>query len=326
MAWVDRVPVPLRRFARRLQPFARAFELWSDVDGMRMSAAMSFYGILSLAPLLLAIVGMLGWWVDREVLERQLIEQLGAIVGPGGAGLLAQALHSAKQPAEGIAASVAGFLVLLFGATGVFGELQNAFERVWAAGGGPLPKQNWKHTARLRLRGVGYVLVLGFLLLVSLMVSTLLNVFQGWAGSGLSLEALLRVLNEIAAFVICTALFVGLMRMSGGRKPRIRFLLAGAFAGAILFTLGRQLLTFYLSTAAVVSAYGAAGSLIVLLMWIYFSSAVLLFGASFARALQEHALTRKKGAALGQHQREGGGDAHRQQQDEAPTVTRIARP
>lgn len=282
------VPQWARNAARPVKPIYRASQLWSEAGGMRMAAAMSFYGILSLAPLLLAIVGMLGWWMDRQVLEENLLRQLGSIVGEQGAGVLKEALSSAKEPAEGIAASVVGFLVLLFGATGVFGELQDAFEQVWSHGRGKLPKAPFWRVATLRLRGIGYILVFGFLLLVSLVISTLLNLFSGWAGNWLPVEILVRVLSEVVAFVICAALFVGLMRLSSGPKPRTRYIVVGAFVGAILFTIGRQLMAAYLSSAAVVSAYGAAGSLIVLLMWIYFSSAVLLFGAGCARALEEH--------------------------------------
>lgn len=287
MAWKDHLPQWLRRAGRPLAPLLRAAQLWNAAGGMRMSAAMSFYGILSLAPLLLAIVAMLGWWLDRDLLEKGLLSQLGGIIGQQGAGVLAEALQSAKEPSEGITATVAGLVVLLFGATGVFGELQEAFEEVWSQGGERAAKPGFWRLASLRLRGLGYVMVFGFLLLVSLVVTTLLNMFAGWAGSTFALETLVRVLNEVLGFVVCAALFLGLMRLSAGPKPPMRYLLVGAFIGAILFTLGRQLLAFYLSTAAVVSAYGAAGSLIVLLMWIYFSSAVLLFGAACARSLQE---------------------------------------
>ena len=159
MAFIDRVPAPLKNLAERLRPLSRAFTLWSGAGGMRMSAAMSFYGILSLAPLLLAIVAMLGWWVDRELLEKGLLSQLGSIMGEQGANVIEEALKSAKEPAEGIAASIIGFIVLLFGATGVFGELQNAFELVWSQGRGTPPKQNWRHTASLRLRGLGPLLM-----------------------------------------------------------------------------------------------------------------------------------------------------------------------
>lgn len=270
-----------------VRPLMRAASLWSDAGGMRMSAAMSFYGILSLAPLLIVVVAVLGWWMDRSVLEQGLVTQIATIVGEQGGALIKDALASAKEPSEGIAATLIGFAVLLFGATGVFGELQEAFERLWMQGSADVPKQKWWHSASLRLRGVAYVLAFGFLLLVSLAISTVLNIFSGWAGGWFAFEQLLRVVNEVVAFLICAALFVALMRMSAGPKPRLRFLVIGAFVGATLFTVGRQTLAAYLSTAAVVSAYGAAGSLIVLLMWIYFSSAVLLFAAGCAKALEQ---------------------------------------
>ena len=107
------------------------------------------------------------------------------------------------------------------------------------------------------------------------------------------LEIAARVINEVLGLLVGTLLFVGLMRLSGGPKPKVRFLVFGAAVGALLFTVGRQLMALYLSSAAVVSAYGAAGSLIVLLMWIYFSSAVLLLGAACARAIEEHVADRQ---------------------------------
>lgn len=286
MDWTAWIPAPLRRAAQPARPLLQAFRLWSDSGGMRMSAAMSFYGVLSLAPLLLVMVALLGWWMDKQLLTDTLVAQAGALVGPQGAGVVAQALASAKAPGEGIVATAIGFGILLFGATGVFGELQDAFSRVWNEGAAP-DRPGWLHTASLRLRGIAYILAFGFLLVASLVVATLLDVFSGWLGDYLVLEALLRVLNEAVSFGLCTALFVSLMRLSAGRKPRLRYLVFGAAMGAILFSLGRQLLAWYLSTAAVVSAYGAAGSLVVVLLWIYFSSAVLLFSASCAKAAED---------------------------------------
>lgn len=294
MALTDHIPTRLKRAAKPLAPLARAFSLWSAAGGMRMSAAMSFYGILSLAPLLLAIVAILGWWMDRKVLEKGLLDQIGSVIGPQGTALLAQAMQSAQEPSQGVVASIIGFVVLLFGATGVFGELQDAFELVWSQGRKDAAKQGWRHTAGMRLRGIGYILVFGFLLLVSLVFSTLLSLFSGWMGTHPTMEIAMRILNEVVALVIGVGLFAGLMRLSGGPKPRTRFLLFGACVGAILFTIGRQLMALYLSSAAVVSAYGAAGSLIVLLMWIYFSSAVLLFGASCAQAMEEFVAAKDK--------------------------------
>ena len=273
-----------------LQPFWRALQLWLDADGLRMSAAMSFYGMLSLAPLLLLVVGVLGWWMDRTYLESNLIAQVQSVMGQQVAEVVRQALASAQEPSEGRLASLAGFAVLISGATGVFVELQGALEHLWRGKSPAPPQAAWWRMASLRLRGLAYVLALGFLLLVSLALSTLIHLFSSWAGSRHALAPLaptMQVLNEAVAFGFAVGLFVGLMRIGAGPKPPLRYLVAGAVVGAMLFTVGKQLLAWYLSTAAVVSAYGAAGSLVVLLMWIYFSSAVLLFSASCARALNE---------------------------------------
>ncbi|MDQ6880868.1 MAG: YihY/virulence factor BrkB family protein [Pseudomonadota bacterium] len=266
------------------RPLWRAVNQWMEADGLRMSAAMSFYGILSLAPLLVLLVA-----VDRSYIESSLLEQIRGVIGEQGAKLVQQALTSAQQPSEGITASLLAFGLLLSGATGVFAELQNAFERLWREGSGQAPKQKWWYSATLRLRGVAYILALGFLLLVSLAVSTFSALLSGWAGHYLPLEKVIWVVNESVSVAFCVALFLALMRMSSGPKPALRFLVMGSVAGAILFQLGKYLMAYYLSTAAVVSAYGAAGSLVVILMWIYFSSGVLLLAASMARAWADEA-------------------------------------
>ena len=258
---------------------------------------MSFYGILSLAPLLVLMVAVLGWWLDRTYVETSLVNQISSVVGAQGAEVVKQAIASAQQPSEGIAASLIAFILLMSGATGVFSELQDAFERLWRQGSGNAPKQKWWYGATLRLRGVAYILAFGFLLLVSLVVSTGLELVSTWVGGLLPAEALGlafgAVLNEVVSFAFCVGLFVALMRMSAGPKPALRYLVMGAAAGAVLFALGKYLIALYLSTAAVVSAYGAAGSLVVILMWIYFSSAVLLLSASIARAWADEAVVIK---------------------------------
>ncbi|MFY3383938.1 YihY/virulence factor BrkB family protein [Paracidovorax sp. MALMAid1276] len=275
---------------RPLVPFGRAVQLWLDAEGLRMSAAMSFYGMLSLAPLLLLLVGVLGWWMDRSYLETSLIAQVQSVMGQQVADVVRQALVSAQEPSEGRLASLVGFVVLMSGATGVFVELQSALSQLWRGDGPVQQRAAWWRMASLRLRGLAYVLALGFLLLVSLAMSTVINLLASWAGSHLAILPLapaLQVVNEAVAFGFAVALFVGLMRIGVGPKPPLRCIVGGAVVGATLFTVGKQLLAWYLSTAAVVSAYGAAGSLVVLLMWIFFSSAVLLFSASCARAFQE---------------------------------------
>lgn len=276
------------------RPMWRAVSQWLDADGLRMSAAMSFYGILSLAPLLVLMVAVLGWWLDRTYVETSLVNQISSVVGAQGAEVVKQAIASAQQPSEGITASLIAFILLISGATGVFSELQNAFERLWRQGSGNAPRQKWWYGATLRLRGIAYILAFGFLLLVSLVVSTALGLVSTWVGDLVPAEALGlafgAVLNEVVSFAFCVSLFVALMRMSAGPKPALRYLMMGAAAGATLFALGKYLMALYLSTAAVVSAYGAAGSLVVILIWIYFSSAVLLLSASIARAWADEAV------------------------------------
>lgn len=272
-----------------LRPLWKALQQWLDADGLRMSAAMSFYGILSLAPLLVLLVAVLGWWLDRSYVETSLVDQIRSVVGEQGAQVVQQAISSAREPSQGITASLFAFVLLLSGATGVFAELQDAFERLWRQGSGQVPAQKWWYSASLRLRGVAYILAFGFLLLVSLVVSTALGLLSSWAGSYLPVERIAFVINELVSFSFCCGLFVALMRMSSGPKPALRYLVMGASAGAMLFSLGKHLMAYYLSTAAVVSAYGAAGSLVVILMWIYFSSAVLLLAASVARAWADEA-------------------------------------
>ena len=278
------------KLARRIYiPLWKAVQQWLDADGLRMSAAMSFYGILSLAPLLVLMVAVLGWWLERAYIETSLVSQFSSVIGKQGAEVVQQAIASAQAPSEGSAASVIAFVLLLSGATGVFAELQDAFERLWRQGSGQTPTQKWWYSATLRLRGVAYILAFGFLLLVSLVVSTGLGLVSTWAGSYLPIEKVAFGINEVISFVFCVALFVALMRMSAGPKPSLRFLVMGASAGAVLFAVGKHLMALYLSTAAVVSAYGAAGSLVVILLWIYFSSAVLLLSASMARAWRDAA-------------------------------------
>ena len=256
---------------------------------------MSFYGILSLAPLLLAVVGLLGWWLDRSYVENTLISQVQAVVGERAAQVIQGALSSAQNSGEGTLASVLGLVMMLSGATGVFVELQASLDKLWSMGEEPVPQTRaaWWSMAVSRLRGLSYVAGLGFLLLVSMLLSTAIQMVTKWASDELQLVPmgpLLGLVNELVSLGISVLLFLGLMRMGAGIKPSMRYLLMGAMTGAVLFTLGKQGLAWYLSTAAVVSAYGAAGSLVVVLMWFYFTSAILLFSAATAKACSKAGL------------------------------------
>ena len=263
----------------------QAVQAWLKADGLRMSAAMSFYAMLSLAPLLILVVAMLGWWLDRSVIESSVIAQVQAVTGERTANLVQQALNSATTKSEGIIATIIAFGVLLSAATGVFVALQDSLKVIW---GHPREAElPWWWALVLRLRGVGYMLVFGALLILSLIMSTVLLVLNRWLSDYVSYPLFWSGLNEVVSFIFITLLFCGMMRISDGSKPRLRYLMVGSAIGAALFALGRHYMTVYLSGAAVVSAYGAAGSLVALLMWIYFTSAILLLSASCAKALSD---------------------------------------
>ena len=281
-----------KRWLSPFQPLMDAVQLWLSADGLRMSAAMSFYGMLSMAPLLLLVVGVLGWWLDRSYVESTLIGHIQSVVGERAAQVMQGAMSSAKNSSEGWFASIVALVTLLSGATGVFVELQTSLEKIWRYGTAPEPDDRaaWWSVAISRLRGLSYVMGLGFLLLVSMVLSTVIQIVTKWAGNQFQFQgmgAMISVVNEVVSFLVEVLLFLGLMRFGSGPKPSLRYLLTGAVMGAALFTLGKQGMAFYLSTAAVVSAYGAAGSLVVLLMWIYFTAAILLFSAALAKALSD---------------------------------------
>ena len=272
-----------------MQPVIDAVQLWLQADGLRMSAAMSFYGMLSLAPLLLAVVGLLGWWMDRSYVESTLIEQVQSVVGERAAQVIRGALASAQNSDQGSIASILGLIMMLSGATGVFVELQASLDKLWSMGEEARPQNNrpWWGMAISRLWGLSYVVGLGFLLLVSMVLSTAIQMITKWASDELQfipLGPVMGLINESLSFGIAVLLFWGLMRMGTGIKPATRYLLLGSLMGAALFTITKQALAWYLSTAAVVSAYGAAGSLVVVLMWFYVTSAILLFSAATAKA------------------------------------------
>lgn len=276
---------------RPVQPLIDTVQLWLKADGLRMSAAMTFYGLLSLSPLVLLIVGLLGWWLDRGVVEANLLHQVREVMGERGVSVVEGALASAQAPAQGRLASLVAFFLLLSGATGVFAELQTSLDKLWQMGRDtPPPAQKaWWKLATLRLRGLAYILVVGFLMLVTMLLSTMIKMATQWAQQWFQMEPpsmLIGLVNECVSFAVMATLFVGLMRIGTGAKPRLRYLVCGALLASLLFALSKQALAWYLSTAAVVSAYGAAGSLVVVLMWIYVTSAILLLGASCAKALE----------------------------------------
>lgn len=252
-------------------------------DGaLRLAAALSYYTVLSFAPLLLVIVGVAGYIGGREAIAQQLIEQVTTLIGPAGGELAKSVLMSANEPHKGFIAIVTGLVTLLIGATGVFGQLQDALNIIWEverkAGGGV-----WS-LIRSRLLSFAMVLGIGFMLLVSLVLSAAITLLQNQFTSIIGNGWLWQVINIVGSLIVMSVLFGLMFKLLPDVYIAWRDVVFGAIVTGILVTIGKFGIGLYLGHSSVGSAYGAAGSLVVLLVWIYYTSLIVLFGAELTQA------------------------------------------
>ena len=248
-----------------------------------MGAALAYYTLFSVAPILIIAVAIAGYVFGPDSAQTQVLAQLQALIGDAGAAavndLVSNAHYSDKK---GLAAAV-GVITLIIGATSVFGELQNALERIWQTPKPPREVAYWRFL-RGRVLSVGMVLGVGFLLLVSLVASAALAAFGGWLGAFLpQLRIILPVLDICLSFGMTVLLFAMIYKYVPRESIPWGDVWIGATVTAIMFTVGKALIGVYLGKSSFNSAYGAAGSLIVLLLWIYYSAQIFLLGAVFTR-------------------------------------------
>ena len=256
---------------------------WFDHNASSLGAALAFYTIFSVAPILIIAVAIAGYVFGTDVAQTEVLSQLRGLTGDAGAAAIRELLASAHySDKKGLAAAI-GIVTLVVGATSVFGELQNALERIWRTP--PPPKSvGWWRFVRGRVLSVGMVLGVGFLLLVSLVASAALAAFGGWLGAFLpQLEIVLPVLDLVVSFGMTVLLFALIYRYVPRESIPWGDVWIGAAVTALLFTIGKYLIGVYLGKSSFNSAYGAAGSLIVLLLWIYYSAQIFLLGAEFTR-------------------------------------------
>ena len=262
------------------------YNKWSDHQAPRLGASGAFYSLLSFAPLLVLITALIALVFGQQSAQGALINEARQLIGNHGASTVEQLLKSAQKPSSGVFASIVAFITLLFGASGVFTELQDALNLMWDAtpqnAGGVLGM------IRQRLFSFGMVLSIGFLLLVSLLISTAL------AYVGRSFSHLLPVppfvleaINFMVSFAVITALFALMFKYVPATKISWRDVVIGAVGTALLFTIGKFLLGLYLGKASVGSTYGAAGSLVAVIVWIYYSAQIFFFGAEFTHVYAE---------------------------------------
>ncbi|TKR54422.1 YihY/virulence factor BrkB family protein [Allopusillimonas ginsengisoli] len=265
-----------------------SYKAWSDDYASSMGAAIAFYTVFSIAPLLIIVIAVAGFIWGQDAVRGEVIQQLGGLVGQDGAESVQALIRSADKPTQGITATIISVIILLVGATRVFAELQSALDRIWQV---PASRKvgGWWHMLRGRLLSLGLVLGLGFLLLVSLAVSTglaalghtMAGLFPGW-------EVLMQVLNALASLLISTILFALIFKYMPQATIAWRDVFIGALVTAVLFEIGKVLIGLYVGKSATISSLTAAGSLVVVLIWVYYAAQVFLLGAEFTWFYANH--------------------------------------
>lgn len=258
----------------------RSFSAWSDDYAPSMGAALSYYTVFSLAPLLIVVIAVAGLAFGADAARGAILDQLKGLLGPDGAKGVQDLLESASKPSRGVTASILGAATLVLGATSVFGELQSALDRIWHAP--PAPGGGIIGMVKNRFLSFGLVVAVGFLLVVSLVVSAALAAFGKWWGAYFpAWDLLLQTLNFIVSFLVVTVMFALIYKVLPRVKVTWRDVWVGAAVTSALFTLGKFLIGLYLGHADVASGFGAAGSIALLFVWIYYSAQIFLLGAEF---------------------------------------------
>lgn len=264
---------------------------WIDDDVPTHAASLAYYTIFSIAPTLIIAVAVAGSIFGAEAARGEIQHQIQGLVGAAGAKVIEDMMASAAKPGAGLVASILGIVILIFGATGVFAALQTALNHIW----GVQPKKTNGLLAFLRTRflSFGMVLGVGFLLLVSLVVSAAISALGTWLHSG-RFEQVWQTANFLVSFGVVTVLFAMIYKVLPDIKIAWRDVWLGAGVTAVLFNIGKFLIGLYIGKSSVASSYGAAGSFAVLLLWVYYSAMVLFLGAEFT---QVYARARKADAA-----------------------------
>ena len=282
-AQINNLPANNRamNFKRFYQLARKSVDAWVDDYAPSMGAAISYYTVFSIAPLLIIVIAVAGFVWGREAVQGEIIQQLSGLIGVEGATGVQALIESANKPAKGLVATVISVGVLIVGATTVFAELQSAMDRVWDVPPTQKASGIWA-TLRARLLSLGFILGLGFLLAVSLVISAGVAAFGGWA-SGLfpGWEALMQVINTVFSLGVATVLFAMIFKLMPQAKVAWRDVWVGAIVTAVLFEVGKTLIGLYIGKSSVTSSFAAAGSLVVLLVWVYYSAQIFLLGAEF---------------------------------------------
>lgn len=279
-----------------LSLFRETFKEYFADGAPRLGAALAFYTIFSLPALLILVIAVAGLAFGVEAAQGQIVDEVRGFIGEDSATTLQTVIESARRPESGIIATIVGLITLLIGATGVFGELEDALNIVWN-----VKKQggfNLLGLIKSRFLSFSLILGTGFLLLVSLVVSAGIAAFGKYSSQLFpDTEALLQIASTVIGLAVVTVLFAMIYKILPKVKVAWKDVWIGAFLATLLFTLGKSLIALYIGKSGVASTYGAAGSLVVILIWVYFSAQVFLLGAEFTQVYSRRHGSRKDSPA-----------------------------
>jgi membrane protein len=287
-----------RRYRKPLRAFrwqdikcllTASVEQWSAHKGARLGAALAFYTLLSLTPLLLVLVSIGGLVFGRDAAQSQLVWQVQSLVGRAGAEAIQSLLDGAHDTSHGVLATALGLITLLFGASGVLIELRDALNTIWDVKP-PERKglQNVLAMVQERLFSFALVVATGFLLMVSLAVNAVVAAVGRFAAQQLPApELVLQIANALLFLFVITGLFAAIYRIMPETRIEWRDVMLGAFVTSVLFSVGKILIGFYIGKATFASTYGAAASMVVLIVWVYYSGQVFFLGAEFTKVFAD---------------------------------------
>jgi len=263
--------------------FRQAADGWMEDRAPRLGAAISYYTVFSLAPLLLITIAVAGFVVGGDTARNGVIDAMGGLIGQdGGKAIEGMIDNAAKHKGDGILATMVGVLMLMVGASGVFIELQDSLNTVW--GVEAKPEQGIRGFIRHRIFSFAMVLGIGFLLLVSLVITAVLSAMGEWMSSSLPGGATLwQIVNMVVSLGVTALLFAMIFKLVPDVRLTWRDVAVGACVTAVLFAVGKLLIGLYLGKSSTASVFGAAGSLAILFVWIYYSAQIVLFGAEFTQ-------------------------------------------
>lgn len=272
-----------KRFHNIVQILKDTIKGFSQDKGLKLSASLSYYTVFSMAPLLLLIISLAGAFFGRVASEGRIFNELNGLIGSQAAQQIQQVIRNLELSGKTTMSVIIGTVTLIIGATTVFGEIQDSINMIWKVKA--KPKKGWVKLIKDRLMSGSVIVGLGFLLVVSLIINGALvalnDVLKGYFPDITLL--IFNIINIAVSFMVITILFGVIFKVLPDAKIKWKDVRAGAFFTACLFMLGRYLIGIYITTTGAGSPYGAAGSLIVILLWVYYTAAILYIGAEFTR-------------------------------------------